>query len=48
MGYRHHARARLNEWCFFIIAELDAHSLYLIRRHDGLKHLYGEAPQIFC
>jgi glutathione S-transferase len=38
-------RARLNEWCFFVMAELDAHSLYLIRRHDGLQHIYGPAPE---
>jgi glutathione S-transferase len=38
------SRARLNEWCYFILSELDAGSLYVIRRHDGLKHIYGEAP----
>jgi glutathione S-transferase len=37
-------RARLNEWCYFIMSELDAGSLYVIRRHDGLKQVYGEAP----
>jgi glutathione S-transferase len=37
-------RARLSEWCFFIMTELDAGSLYIVRRHEGLKHLYGEAP----
>jgi glutathione S-transferase len=38
------SRAQLNEWCYFIMSELDAGSLYVIRRHDGLKHIYGEAP----
>ncbi len=38
------SRARLNEWCYFIMSELDAGSLYVIRRHDGLKQIYGEAP----
>lgn len=38
------SRAKLSEWCYFIMSELDAGSLYVIRRHDGLKHLYGEAP----
>jgi glutathione S-transferase len=38
------SRAKLNEWCYFIISELDAGSLYVTRRHDGLKHIYGEAP----
>jgi glutathione S-transferase len=37
-------RARCLEWCFFVISELDATSLYVIRRHEGLKHIYGEAP----
>ena len=38
------SRAALNEWCYFIISELDAASLYVVRRHEGLKHVYGEAP----
>lgn len=38
------SRATLNEWCYFIISELDAVSLYVMRRHDNLKHIYGEAP----
>jgi glutathione S-transferase len=37
-------RAALNEWCSFIVSELDAGSLYVIRRHEGLKQIYGEAP----
>jgi glutathione S-transferase len=37
-------RARCLEWCFFIMTELDATSLYVIRRHDMLKHIYGDAP----
>lgn len=37
-------RALVNEWSYFIMTELDAASLYIIRRHDGLKHIYGEAP----
>jgi len=48
-------RARLNEWCFFIAMELDAHSLYLVRRHHELSDIFGEAPhavdsakQYFC
>ena len=38
------SRATLNEWCYFIVSELDAASLYVVRRHEGLKHIYGEAP----
>lgn len=37
-------RAKVNEWCYFIMNELDGHTLYLIRRHVSLKHIYGEAP----
>ena len=32
------------EWNFFIISELDAASLYVMRRHNSLKHIYGHAP----
>jgi glutathione S-transferase len=39
-----HERAVFLEWNFFVISELDAASLYVIRRHDGLKHIYGHAP----
>ena len=38
-------RARQAEWCWFVMTELDAHSLYLIRRHEGLEHIYGAAPE---
>jgi len=38
-------RARCLEWCFFVISELDATSLYVMRRHGDLKHIYGEAPR---
>ena len=37
-------RARWLEWCFFIMTELDATSLYVIRRHLGLRAIYGDAP----
>jgi len=36
--------ARWLEWCFHIAMELDATSLYVMRRHMDLKHIYGEAP----
>jgi len=38
------ARASLHEWCYFIMTELDAASLYVVRRHEGLASVYGEAP----
>jgi glutathione S-transferase len=37
-------RAAYFEWCFFIMTELDAHTLYVIRKHTNLAALYGEAP----
>jgi len=39
-----HKRAQWLEWGFFITMELDATSLYVVRRHGMLKHIYGEAP----
>lgn len=38
------SRARLNEWCYFIMSELDASSSYVVQRYEGLKQIYGEAP----
>lgn len=38
------ARARQQEWCFFIMSELDANGLYTMRRHGDLKDIYGDAP----
>ena len=37
-------RARYDEWTSFILMELDAHTLYVMRKHGDLKHLYGAAP----
>jgi glutathione S-transferase len=37
-------RAHYYEWAFFIMTELDAHTLYVIRRHRDLAELYGDAP----
>jgi glutathione S-transferase len=36
------------EWCFFIVAELDSTSLYVMRRHsaNALGHIYGVAPDV--
>ena len=38
-------RAKYFEWLSFVCMELDATSLYVLRRHDDLTHIYGEAPQ---
>jgi glutathione S-transferase len=37
-------RALYNQWSSFIQMELDAHTLYVIRKHRDLANLYGEAP----
>lgn len=37
-------RALYYQWCFWIMTELDAHTLYVMRRHQDLANLYGEAP----
>lgn len=37
-------RALYNQWNSFIQMELDAHTLYVLRKHRDLATLYGEAP----
>ncbi|MFH1602850.1 MAG: glutathione S-transferase family protein [Pseudomonadota bacterium] len=37
-------RSRYDMWCFFCMMELDADTLYIIRRHEDLHAIYGEAP----
>jgi glutathione S-transferase len=37
-------RAAYYEWCFFTMMELDAHTIYVVRKHTVLSELYGEAP----
>ena len=37
-------RARYDQWCFLAMMELDANTLYVIRKHEDLHALYGEAP----
>ena len=37
-------QARADEWSYFAMMELDAHSLYLIRRHKFLPEIYGASP----
>lgn len=38
-------RALYLEWLSFISMELDATSLYVLRRHEGLPEIYGPAPE---
>ncbi len=33
-----------NEWLSCVQMELDAHTLYILRKHVDLAHLHGEAP----
>jgi glutathione S-transferase len=35
--------ARYEEWCFFALMELDATTEYVIRRHQDLYEIFGEA-----
>ena len=37
-------RAKYFEWVSFISMELDATTLYVLRRHEALPAIYGEAP----
>ena len=37
-------RAAYYEWLSFVLMELDAHTLYVMRKHGDLAALYGEAP----
>jgi glutathione S-transferase len=37
-------RAVHDQWCYFAMTELDATSLYVVRRHADLSDVYGEAP----
>tara|TARA_R110002096_G_scaffold181497_2_gene359154 strand:- start:797 stop:1420 length:624 start_codon:yes stop_codon:yes gene_type:complete len=37
-------RARIDRLTFFVLMGIDATALYVIRRHEGLPAIYGEAP----
>lgn len=39
-------RAREDEWCCYMYGELDETSLYVMRRHGDLGHIYGAAPEV--
>ena len=38
-------RAQYNEWLSYVQMELDATTLYILRKHLDLAHLYGKAPE---
>lgn len=37
-------RARMLEWCFFTMSELDANAIYSIRRHGDLVEIHDASP----
>ena len=37
-------RAAHNEWSFFTMMEINASAIYVLRRHNALTQVYGEAP----
>ena len=37
-------RGQFLRWCFFAMMELDAHTMYVLRKHVALVDIYGEAP----
>ena len=39
-------RAKEDEWCCFILGEIDETSLYVMRRHYDLKEIYGESKTV--
>jgi glutathione S-transferase len=39
------ARAHYEELAFFVLMELDATALYVLRRHEGLPDVYGASPE---
>lgn len=38
------ACAKYDEWMSYLLMEIDAQGLYILRKHDDLTHIYGEAP----
>ena len=38
--------AKEDEWCCYVLAEMDETSLYIIRRHRDLAHIYGESQVV--
>ena len=39
-------KALEDQWCNFIYGELDETSLYIMRRHHDLQHIYGGSPEV--
>lgn len=41
-------KARHDEWCYFIVGELDETSLYILRRHGDLREIYGGSDEVIA
>ena len=39
-------RAREDEWCCHVYGEIDETSLYIMRRHGDLAHIYGGSTEV--
>jgi len=39
------AQAKYDEWMSYLLMEIDAQALYILRKHEDLTHIYGEAPE---
>ena len=38
--------SRIDEWLFFLLSEIDAHTLYIIDKHAGaLSHIFGKSAE---
>ena len=44
MCIRDRDQARQDEWLSYIYGEMDETSLYVMRRHEALAEIYGDAP----
>lgn len=40
------AYAQEDEWCCYVLAEMDETSLYIVRRHRDLAHIYGASEVV--
>lgn len=39
------ARARYDQYCMFLMTEMDAQGLWIHRKHEALAHYFGACPQ---
>jgi len=38
-------QAKYDEWMSYLLMEIDAQALYILRKHEDLTHIYGAAPE---